>query len=68
MAPSDGVVPQSHVLSQLIHRSRFQNSGLIKVPTRLTSVLEHAVLGTERKMIPLGTQSKPEDRDNCGAA
>lgn len=63
MAPSDGVVPQGHVLSQLIHGNRFQNSGLIKVPTRLTSVLEHAVLGAERKM----TQSKAVDRDNCGA-
>lgn len=67
MAPSDGVVPQNHVLSQLIHGNRFQSSGLIKVPTRLMSVLEHAVLGTERKMTPLGTQSKPVDRDNCEA-
>lgn len=67
MAPSDGVVPQSHVLSQLIHGNRFQNSGLIKHPTRLMSVLEYAVLGTEWKMTPLGTQSKPVDRDNCGA-
>lgn len=66
MAPNDGVVPQGHVLSQLIHGNRFQNSGLIKCPTRLTSVLEHAVLGTDRKMTPLGTQSKPVDRDNCG--
>lgn len=60
MAPSDGVVPQGHVLS---HGNRFQNSDLIKVPARLTSVLEHEILGAERKM----TQSKPVDRDNCGA-
>lgn len=63
MAPNDGIVPQSHVLSQLIHGNRFQNSALIKVPTRLTSVLEHAILGTERKM----TQSKLVDRDSCEA-
>lgn len=67
MAPSDGVVPQGRVLSQLIHGNRFQDSGLIGRPSRLTSVLEHAVLGTERKMSPLETQSKPVDRDNGGA-